>query len=385
MKRGRETKPHIGIYGRCNSGKSTLLNFLVDGEVATVSTQPGTTTDPVRKSYEILGFAPVVFIDTPGLDDHTELGIKRVEKAEETLWQIDLALVVFRQWSGFEEAFRERLHSSGVPYLLVRNLFGGQEPVAEPMECVGPTGGCVSFDFSMGSSRDRDGLLAAIKKALPEKSYRQPSMFEGIASGSDVVMLVCPIDSEAPAGRLILPQVQAIRNLLDSRAIAVVVQPEQIRECMDKGIRPALVVTDSQAFDAVRTAVPPEIEVTSFSILLARIKGDMEQYLEGLKKTDRLRDGDRILILENCRHQVSCEDIGRVKIPAALGRFTGKKLEFTLVSGLDPLPADLPRYALAVQCGGCMATRSQVRNRIRAVTSAGVPVTNYGLLLKKLL
>ena len=378
IRAGRETKPHIGIYGRCNAGKSTLLNFLTTGDFALVSEQAGTTTDPVRKSYEILDFGPLIFIDTAGLDDTSELGARRREKSLETLDLIDLALLVFRQWGKPEEEIREQFIRRGIPHLLVFNTSGRLERPVLPFPYL-------SVHALEGSESDRNHLLEAIKSSLPERSYRTPSMFEGLAGENDTVLLVCPVDSEAPAGRLILPQVHAVRHLLDKNAMAIVVQPDQIGAVFGLGLRPKLVVTDSQAFAEVKAAVPEGIAITSFSILLARVKGDYTAYAEGLKRIDSLKAGDRILILENCLHQTSCEDIGRVKIPRLLEGHCEGKLEFTVVSGLAPLPEDLELYALAVQCGGCMVTRSQLQNRIRAVQHAGVPVTNYGMLLNKLL
>lgn len=375
---GRENKPHIGIYGRCNAGKSTLLNFITGGDFAVVSSEPGTTTDPVRKSYEIQDFAPVVFIDTAGLDDASELGLQRTRKTQETLLQIDLALIVFREWGAPEEDLVRLLNESGTPFLTIRNIFENQFSCSLPFPFP-------EFDILNGSDNDRNMLFDAIKAALPEKSYVMPSLFEGQADRNDVVLLVCPIDSSAPAGRMILPQVQAIRHLLDKNAVAIVVQPDQIETVFNSGIRPTLVVTDSQAFAEVKPIIPKEIELTSFSILLARLKGDYVAYTEGLRHINTLKEGDRVLILENCLHQTSCEDIGRVTIPRLLERHTGKQLDFTVVSGLSSLPENLGAYALAVQCGGCVVTRSQLQNRIRAILRKGVPVTNYGMLLNRLL
>ena len=374
---GRESKPHIGIYGRCNTGKSTLLNFMTGGDFAVVSPHSGTTTDPVRKGFEVLDFAPVVLIDTAGIDDVSGLGEQRMRKTVETLAQIDLALLLFRQWGRPERQLAGRLDREGIPYLPVYNRFPGED--------IPETGfPFLEVNALQGDPREREAIWEAIKKALPEQSYVLPSMFEDKAGRGDLVLLVCPIDSQAPSGRLILPQVQAIRHLLDKHAVAVVVQPDEIGRVLSQGIRPKLVVTDSQAFAEVKVQVPAEVELTSFSILLAQLKGDYRAYSEGLAAVDSLQADDRILILENCIHQTSCEDIGREKIPRLLRQYSGKQLRFTVVSGLAPLPDDLQEYALAVQCGGCMVTRSQLQNRIRAVRRAGVPVTNYGMLLKKL-
>lgn len=378
---GRENKPHIGIFGRCNSGKSTLLNFIVGEKTAIVSPECGTTTDVVRKSYEILDFAPVIFIDTAGIDDISSLAAARIERTLETIYQIDLALIVYTHWGEPEAALAEKLAESAVPFIPVNNIFGEADYDLPPG--IAPER-VVAVDATSGCPNQREHLLEEIKKAIPESSMRTPSMFNGIAGSGDTVLLVCPIDSESPAGRLILPQVQAIRELLDRNAIAIVVQPGEVKKYLASGIKPRLAVTDSQVFAEVRELLPPDIELTSFSILLAAAKGDLELYTRGLEAVDSLRDGDRILIAESCSHQVSCEDIGRVKIPAWLEQYSGRRLDFTFVSGLAPLPGDLTEYALMIQCGGCMVTRSQLRNRIRRAVAAGVPVTNYGMLIRKL-
>lgn len=378
---GRENKPHIGIFGRCNAGKSTLLNFIVGAPAAIVSPECGTTTDVVRKSYEILGFAPAVFIDTAGVDDTSPLAAARMERTFETIYQIDLALIVYTRWGEPEARLAERLAEAAVPFIPVNNIFGDADcdiPPGMAAEAV------VAVDAASECPGQRKRLIEEIKRRIPESSLRTPSMFEGLADRGDTVLLVCPIDGEAPAGRLILPQVQAVRELLDRGAVAVTVQPEQIPVALAAGIRPKLAVTDSQVFPEVKRALPEGMELTSFSILLAAAKGDVELYKKGLEAVETLRDGDRILIAESCSHQVSCEDIGRAKIPAWLRQYTGRRLEFTVVTGLAPLPEDLPEYALMVQCGGCMVTRSQLRNRIRRAASAGVPVTNYGMLIRKI-
>ena len=446
---GRENKPHIGIFGRCNAGKSSLLNFIVDSPVAIVAPDRGTTTDPVAKSYEILDFAPVVLIDTAGVDDSGPLGRERVRRTYDVIARIDLALLVFREWGLPEEELCSRLTQAGVPVILVYNRerrsvrdeagiehsekFGrvsGIECLPETEKAskqeAGLRGGIVeeakglcekkyghaalhcgssslqgvvmntssvpnavhtaSITVSAvgGDAAERAALLELIRKTLPEKSYKIPSMFAGRVAAGDCVLLVCPIDSEAPAGRLILPQVQAIRELLDLHAMAIVVQPGEIERVFAEGIKPCLVVTDSQLFGEVIHRVADRAEVTSFSVLLAAAKGDYELYLRGLERIDALRDGDRVLIVENCSHQVSCEDIGRVKIPRWLREYTGVQLSFTTVAGSAPLPEDLASYALMVQCWGCMVTRSQLQNRIRQAASAGVAVTNYGMLIRKL-
>lgn len=395
---GRENKPHIGIFGRCNSGKSTLLNYIVGTGAAIVSPEKGTTTDVVRRGFEITGFAPVVFMDTPGFDDDSALGLKRMEKTAETLCQIDLAILVFREWSAPERDFLLTIEKSSVPYILVHNISGESDGGGIPDTLFGegnpPDPGLAPFaelpgdairaDLFNGGDESKIRIFEKIKKRLPENSYKIPSMFGGRVKPGDFVLLVCLIDVGAPAGRLILPQVQALRELLDTHAVAMTVQPGGIEAVLAKGIVPELVVTDSQVYAEVRKTVPGNIEVTSFSILLASAKGDMALYEEGLKAVDKLKAGDKVLVAESCSHHVGCEDIGRVKIPAWLERYAGCGLEFTFVPGLSPLPDDISSYAIMLQCGGCMVTGSQLRNRLRKAASAGVPVTNYGMLIKKI-
>lgn len=374
MKRGKESKPHIGIYGCCNAGKSTLMNLLVGESCVIVSPEGGTTTDPIRRSFEILDFAPVVAIDTAGVDDTTLLGEQRMAKALETLHHIDLAIIVFRDsWGSEEDKLLSLVKNEGLDCIIIHNLFGSVK-----------IGGYLESDFSL---TERDRLLEAIKDALPEHSYKHYSMLGGRCGENDVALLICPIDSEAPAGRLILPQVQAIRDILDSRAIAVTLQPDQISAFLSLGIDPKVIVTDSQVIDVVKKSLPEVLHsrLTTFSILLAELKGDVEEYKKGLKKAMSLKHGDKVLIMENCLHQSSCEDIGRVKIPLWLNQWRGCELDYTVISGLSPLPENLEEYALVVQCGGCMVTPRQLKSRIRRIVLRGVAITNYGMLIKLLL
>lgn len=348
-------KLNIGIYGRTNVGKSSLLNLLTGQSVAIVSPEAGTTTDPVRRSFEILDFAPVVFIDTAGFDDPTELATQRLEKTMATLDVVDLALVLTDvEVTPDERDFFEMLDGRAIPYLRLRR-----------------------------DELDPPRIIEQIKLAIPESSLVRASFYGGRIVAGDVVMLVCPIDDEAPSGRLILPQVQAIRAALDEAAIAITVQPEQI-EAVLSTVTPRLVVIDSQAFGTVRGRIPAHIELTSFSILLSELKGDVTVYRRGLEQVAQLRDRDRVLILENCSHQSGCNDIGRVKIPHLLRSVTGAELEFDNVNGRDSMPSDLTPWSLIVQCGGCMTTRRVIQSRIAAARRQGVPMTNYGMLLREL-
>lgn len=372
-KLGNENKPHVGIYGRCNVGKSTLFNMLVGEDNAVVSSVAGTTTDPVRRAFEIPDFAPVLVIDTPGIDDVSAIAQKRIAKTLDTLYVVDMAIILYTQWGEPEALIAKHALEQGLAVAKICNLFYSE---ATPVE------GSLAIDVSDGACRS--AVCDLIKNTLPSYSYTVPSLFGEKVKAEDVVLLIAPIDSEAPAGRLILPQVQALRDALDKEAMAIIIQPSQIEAFLAKVIVPVLVVTDSQVIDVVTAKLPKSWEITTFSILLAAMKGDVRLYKKGLEAIDTLRDGDRVLILENCLHQTSCEDIGRVKIPKWLQEYSGRKLHFDVVSGLTPLPEQLGEYALAVQCGGCMVTRRQLMGRIQRVHNAGVPITNYGMCIKKI-
>ncbi len=377
MKRGNESKPHIAILGRCNAGKSTLMNFLAGDNAAIVSPMSGTTTDPVKRSVEILDFAPVVLIDTAGIDDTTQLGSERREKTIETLYSVDMAIIIHSEtWSKYEDELVALLKEQAMPYLTLYNNHNATQ-LTQPLDGI-------ELNLHHSSQAERDVLFGLIKNTLPEYSYLIPSLLGDSISAGEIVLMVCPIDSEAPAGRLILPQVQAIRDALDKQAISVVIQAQQLENVLDSSLKPKLIVTDSQIIDTVSKLVDNRYPLTTFSILFAALKGDMKLYGEGLKKVDNLCDGDKVLILESCLHQTSCEDIGRVKIPLWLKEYTQKNLSFDIVAKLSALPTDFSSYALAVQCGGCMVTRRQLQGRIHRVAAAGVPITNYGMLISKI-
>ncbi len=372
----KSIKPHIGIYGRCNAGKSTLLNFLLGEPLAIVSEERGTTTDPVRKSFEILGFAPVVAIDTAGYDDKSQLGVERIAKTMDTLHHIDLAVILYRgEWSSEDSAFLDKVKAVGVDYIIIKNCIDGYASSNEAESVI---------NTMLSDENERNLLFDAIRTTLPEHSYNHPSMLGKYIKRGDVVVMICPIDSEAPAGRLILPQMQAIRDALDNEALSIVIQPQQLPDLIAMNINPALVVTDSQVIDIVMQVCPPEWYnvITTFSILLAELKGDIALYKEGLERVKSLKKGDKILVMESCVHQTSCDDIGRVKIPAWLDAWVGEKLEYNFLVGLSPLPDNLESYSLVVQCGGCMVTTRQLKSRITRVKNRGVAITNYGMLIK---
>ncbi|MEN8227816.1 MAG: [FeFe] hydrogenase H-cluster maturation GTPase HydF [Bacteroidota bacterium] len=382
--KGRDAKPHIGIFGRRNNGKSSIINCLAGQEVAIVSKEPGTTTDPVKKSMEIAHIGPVVLIDTAGTDDTGELGKKRVGKTREVIRTIDLAILVLadNRFDHEEESILAQLQKWEVPYLVVHNK-SDLEPIDDRlMKLVLDVTGKKMIEFSALHPDNRELLIGQIQSTIPETAYLTKSLVGDIISQGDLVLLITPIDDEAPEGRLILPQVQAIRDILDNDAIAIVAKEREIDTLLKRlSPRPALAITDSQVFKKADASIPDDIPLTSFSTVLARYKGDFENYLKGTPHLSKLNNGDKILILESCTHQVSCDDIGRIKIPRWLSNFSGKHLEYEVIAGLNRLPGKITDYSLVIQCGGCMITRKQLINRLKPAVEAGIPVTNYGMAI----
>jgi [FeFe] hydrogenase H-cluster maturation GTPase HydF len=384
MTKGRESKPHIGIYGRRNSGKSSLINCLAGQDIAIVSDHAGTTTDPVKKSFEITGFGPVILVDTAGIDDTGELGQKRVDRTVRTLDIVDLALLIVTDntWGDDEDHLIKKFNDRDIPYIIIHSKSDIVQPTPQFNKKVLAATGSALLEFSSLDKRNYEELIALIRNTIPEHSYKSPALLGDLINYGDIVLLITPIDIEAPEGRLILPQVQAIRDILDNEAIAIVLKEREVDSFLQKTkIRPVLAVTDSQVFVKADASVPRDIPLTSFSIMLARFKGDFENYLKGTPKISALKDGDRVLLLESCTHHVSCDDIGRTKIPRWITSFTGKKIEYDVVAGLDQLPRPVTDYSLVIQCGGCMITRKQLHNRLSAAVKAGVPVTNYGMAI----
>ncbi|MEI6047835.1 MAG: [FeFe] hydrogenase H-cluster maturation GTPase HydF [Bacteroidota bacterium] len=384
MSKGRESKPHVGIYGRQNNGKSSLINCLAGQDIAIVSDHAGTTTDPVKKSFEITGFGPVILIDTAGIDDSGDLGQKRVDRTIRTLDIIDLALLVVtnNSWGKYEDELIEKFHAQDLPFIVIHSKSDVEEPSENFKKDISTLTGTMLFEFSSIDKRNYENLIMLIRDIIPERSWKTPSLLGDLISYGDIVILITPIDIEAPAGRLILPQVQAIRDILDNEAVAIVLKEREVDAFLRKTkIKPALAITDSQVFVKADASIPGDIPLTSFSIMLARFKGDFDSYLKGTPKISELKDGDRVLLLESCTHHVSCDDIGRTKIPRWITNFTGKKIDYDVVAGLDQLPRPVTDYSLVIQCGGCMITRKQLHNRLHPAIKAGVPVTNYGMAI----
>jgi [FeFe] hydrogenase H-cluster maturation GTPase HydF len=384
MAKGRDAKPHIGIYGRRNNGKSSLINCLAGQDIAIVSEHAGTTTDPVKKSFEITGFGPVILVDTAGIDDSGDLGQKRVDRTLKTLDIIDLALLIVtdNSWGEFEDDLVGKFRSGDIPFIVIHNKSDLQQPTRSFSDKVKALSGSDLFEFSAVDKRNYGNLINLIKETIPEHSYKTPALLGDLISQGDVVILITPIDVEAPEGRLILPQVQAIRDILDNDAVGIILKEREVDAFLRKTkIRPALAITDSQVFVKADASIPKDIPLTSFSIMLARFKGDFDSYLKGTPKISQLKDGDRILLLESCTHHVSCDDIGRTKIPRWISNFTGKKLSYDIVAGLDSPPHPITEYSLVIQCGGCMITRKQLHNRLLPAIKAGIPVTNYGMAI----
>lgn len=384
MSKGKDAKPHIGIFGKRNNGKSSFINALAGQDIAIVSDFAGTTTDPVKKSMEITGLGPVILIDTAGIDDVGELGEKRIAKSKAALKTIDLAILIIvnNDFGETEKKLIADFNDYAVPFFVVHNKSDinslGKALENKIVEDYNTT----IIDFNTINKPGYEDIISAIKKHTPESAFKRKTLIGDLVSYGDLVLLITPIDIEAPEGRLILPQVQTIRDGLDNDCAVVVVKEREVDAFIRKiEPKPKLVITDSQVFLKADASIPQDIPLTSFSIILARQKGDFQNYLKGTPAIAELKDEDRVLLLESCTHHVSCDDIGRVKIPRWLSNFTGKKLEYDVVSGLNDLPRDIKEYALVVQCGGCMLTQKQIINRLKPAVDAGIPVTNYGMAI----
>jgi len=380
----RGSRLHIAIYGRRNTGKSSLINALTNQEVAIVSSVPGTTTDPVFKSMEILPVGPVVIIDTAGIDDVGELGALRIKKTVRVLNKADLIILVLNEGQVLDKREFDLVRKAGeqgVPVVGVLNKVD-LNPEADPAEFEQSLGIKV-LPVSAVTRQGIDSLKQAIIRSAP-KDWSAPTIVGDLINPGDTVMLVVPIDLAAPKGRIILPQVQTIRDILDHDAIALVVKEREIKKAL-AGLteKPKIVVTDSQAFLKVDADTPKDVMMTSFSILFARYKGNLETLTAGALAVDRLRPGDKVLIAEACTHHRVADDIGTVKIPRWLRQQVGGELQFDWSSGIE-MPEHLEQYQLIVHCGACMINRKEMLYRILQATSAGVPIVNYGVLIARM-
>jgi [FeFe] hydrogenase H-cluster maturation GTPase HydF len=373
---------HIGLFGRRNVGKSSLLNALTRQQVSIVSDVPGTTTDPVEKPMEILPLGPVLFIDTAGIDDVGALGELRAERTRLIFERTDLGILVAEGdfWGEFEESILAELSKRKAPVIVVFNKGDLAAPRAEILQNLKSRKIPVVETISSRGKGMLD-LREALIRSAPDEFMDSPPVLGDLIAPGEVVVLVVPIDLEAPRGRLILPQVQSIRDVLDHDSCCMVVKERELRDALDKLKHPpALVVTDSQAFLRVAGDTPCQVPMTSFSILFARLKGDLKEFVRGVKTIDKLQTGSRILVLESCAHHPIGEDIGRVKIPRWVRQYTGVDLEFVHRQGHD-FPEDLNSYQLIIHCGACMLNRREVVSRILRCREAGVPITNYGVAI----
>ena len=375
---------HISFFGKRNAGKSSVINAVTGQDLAIVSSVMGTTTDPVYKTMELLPLGPVMVIDTPGIDDEGELGALRVRKSYQVLNKTDIAILVIDSTAGKGEEELElihRFHKKGIPYLIVYNKIDllSTEKIKDLAMSVRAEEVLVSASDVMNIQELKE-KIASLK---PEDTHKYP-LIQDLINPLDLVILVVPIDKAAPKGRLILPQQQTIRDILERGALSLVVRDTELKSTLDhflaQGVCPKLVVTDSQAFARVSKAVPENITLTSFSILFSRYKGELEIQLKGIAALSSIEDGDRILIAEGCTHHRQCGDIGTCKMPEWIRNYTGKKPVFEFTSGTE-FPDDVSSYKMVVHCGGCMLNEREMKYRIACCQDQGVPITNYGILI----
>ena len=378
---------HISFFGKRNAGKSSVINAVTGQDLSIVSSVMGTTTDPVYKTMELLPLGPVMIIDTPGIDDEGELGALRVRKSYQVLNKTDIAILVIDSTIGKTEeefALIHRFHKKKIPYLVVYNKIDllSNEEIKDLAMSVRPGEVLVSASSNMNIYELKE-KIASLK---PEDTHKYP-LIQDLIDPLDLVILVVPIDKAAPKGRLILPQQQTIRDILERGALSLVVRDTELKDTLEhfraQGIRPRLVVTDSQAFARVSRDTPEDITLTSFSILFARYKGELETQLKGVSSLSSLEDGDRILISEGCTHHRQCGDIGTSKIPDWIRNYTGKKPVFEFTSGTE-FPEDVSSYKMVVHCGGCMLNEREMKYRIACCQDQGVPITNYGILIAQI-
>lgn len=380
MKTLKSMRLHIGIFGKTNVGKSSILNRITGQDISIVSDIAGTTTDVVEKSMELLPIGPVNFLDTAGINDSTALAAERIEKTMKILNRTDIAVVVCTPdgIDDYEKSLIEKFNELKIPFIILVNKIDINTS-SYPWEEQGITQNII---FTSAHT-DKDLVFKfkeALVKLLPEDFVNSPKIAGDLIPEKSTVILVIPIDKEAPKGRIILPQVQTLRDLLDSNCISIVVKENELKNALENlKTPPALVITDSQAFKQVAEIVPDSIPLTSFSILFARLKGDLEAFTKGAQAIDNLQDGDRVLILESCTHHAIEDDIGRVKIPNLLKKKTGKNLIIENIAGHD-FP-DISQYKLIIHCGACMTNRREVLSRILIANKQNIPISNYGIVI----
>ena len=382
MKTLKSMRLHIGIFGKTNVGKSSLLNRITNQDVSIVSNIAGTTTDVVEKTMELLPIGPVNFLDTAGINDSTALSSERIEKTMKIINRTDVAIVVcdYNGIDDYERNLIEKFNELKIPFMIFINKTDEKYPSDSIIEDLKN----YTKHILLSSVKTDDLIVFKIKellvKLLPEDFVNSPKIVGDLIPQGSTVILVIPIDKEAPKGRIILPQVQTLRDLLDNNCVSVVVKESELKSAIDNlKIAPSLVVTDSQAFKNVSEIVPENIPLTSFSILFARLKGDLNTFSQGAKSIEKLQDGDRVLILESCTHHAIEDDIGRVKIPNLLRKKTGKTLIIDNIAGHD-FP-DISKYKLIIHCGACMTNRREVLSRILLASENNVPITNYGICI----
>lgn len=370
---------HIGIFGRRNAGKSSLINALTSQNLAIVSDFKGTTTDPVYKAMELLPLGPVMIIDTPGIDDEGALGQLRIQKAYQVLNKTDIAVLVIDAACGYsaeDKKLLEHIQDKNIPCVIVFNkcdLLTAEQ--ASDLSKQNPK----AFFVSSATKQQIHELKELLVSLKPQQQDKE--LVGDLIDRGDIIILVTPIDSAAPKGRLILPQQQVLRNILDNNALALVVQEDELSAALQKlSVKPRLVITDSQAFEKVAQVVPEDIPLTSFSILFARYKGNLSAAVAGVQALGDIQDGDHILISEGCTHHRQCNDIGTVKLPGWIKKYTGKNPVFSFSSGTE-FPADLTSYKLIVHCGGCMLNEKEMMHRGKCAAKQNIPMTNYGILI----
>ena len=378
---------HIGFFGLRNAGKSSVVNAVTGQKLSLVSDIKGTTTDPVQKAMELLPLGPVVITDTPGTDDEGKLGEMRVKRAKQTLDSTDIAVLVVDATKGMQPADKELealFKEKNIPYIIVMNksdLLAADQSMAAAVPAEQDAQNIIRVSAETGENiyelKELIGKIAGIQK-------NEKQLVGDLIEPGDIIVLVTPIDESAPKGRMILPQQQMIRDVLDNGAINIVVKETELAAALASlKQKPKMVITDSQAFGKVSSVVPDDILLTSFSILFARYKGELEEAVKGAAMLDRLCDGDKVLISEGCTHHRQCNDIGTVKLPGWIDSYTGKKLEYEFTSGRE-FPDDPSEYALVVHCGACMLTEREMRSRIQRSCAAGVPITNYGIAIAQI-